>query len=176
MLSTLLVLELVLGRVLANHKVTWLTSTFEGVYCCWNLIQARARFQRIKKQAMLDLKFIQIGPTRSKDGILSRKNSNYYIIAILDWAEDKVTSSPQKMEMEVHCLGHESLKTAILSRHNDHFDVMQFWNHSFCAYRMRLMRSDPRTSHRDRPVGKGRVRVKSHLDHKLVYSHRPPTT
>ena len=43
-----------------------LTSSFEGVYCCWNLVYARASliyapasFQRIKKQAMLDLKFIQ---------------------------------------------------------------------------------------------------------------------
>ena len=43
-----------------------LTYNFEGVYCCWNLIYARASlvyarasFQRSKKQAMLNLKFIQ---------------------------------------------------------------------------------------------------------------------
>ena len=55
------------ARVDANtNQCHPLTYKFEGVYCCWNLVYARASlvyarasFQRIKKQAMLDLKFIQ---------------------------------------------------------------------------------------------------------------------
>ena len=61
-----------------------------------------------------------------KDSILWRQNSNYCIIAIFNWAEDKVTSSPQKMEMEANCLGHESPKVAILSTQNNHFEKCSF--------------------------------------------------
>ena len=80
------------------------------------------RFQRIKQQAMWDLKFIQ----NWSDPIKLLHNRNYCIIASCNWAEDKVTSSPQKMEMEANCLGHESLKVAILSTQNHHVDIMQF--------------------------------------------------
>ena len=42
---------------------------------------------------------------------------------------------PQKLQVEVHCLGPESLETAIRSRQNDHFDIMYFGKHAFCVYR-----------------------------------------
>ena len=51
---------------------------------------------------------------------------NRNIIAIFNWAEDKVTSSPHKMEMEANCLGHESPKVLILSTQNDHFEKCSF--------------------------------------------------
>ena len=66
--------------------------------------------------------------------------------------------SPQKLQVEVHCLGPKSPKTAVLSSQNNHFDIMHFSNHAFCACRMRLMRFAPRTTRRDR-VGKGREEV-----------------
>ena len=47
----------------------------------------------------------------------------------------RCTNSPQKLQVEVHCLGPESPETAIRSTHNDYFNIMHFGNHAFCAYR-----------------------------------------
>ena len=66
------------------------------------------------------------------------------------------TKSPHKMQIEAHCLGHESPKTAVLSSQNDHFDILQLSNHAFCVYRVIMVRFDLRTAHRDRVAGKGR--------------------
>ena len=39
-----------------------LTSSFEGVYCCWNLVYARASFQRIQKCRHVGPEASHVGP------------------------------------------------------------------------------------------------------------------
>ena len=43
------------------------------------------------------------------------------------------TNSPQKLQVEVHCVGPESLETLIMSTQNNYFDIMHFGNHAFCV-------------------------------------------
>ena len=39
-----------------------LTQNFEGVYCCWNLVYARASFQRIQKCRYVGPEASHVGP------------------------------------------------------------------------------------------------------------------
>ena len=39
-----------------------LTQNFEGVYCCWNLVYARASFQRIQKCRHVGPEASHVGP------------------------------------------------------------------------------------------------------------------
>jgi hypothetical protein len=45
-----------------NNQCHLLTSSFEGVYCCWNLAYARASFQRIRKCRHVGPEAGHVGP------------------------------------------------------------------------------------------------------------------
>ena len=44
------------------------------------------------------------------------------------------TYPPQKLQVEVQCVGPESLETVIRSTQNNHSDIMHIENHAFCPY------------------------------------------
>ena len=51
------------ARAFANtNRCHLLTSSFEGVYCCWNLAYARASFQRIRKCRHVGPEAGHVGP------------------------------------------------------------------------------------------------------------------